>query len=297
MDVQYLHEFVILAKICNYQEAAEELHMSQSALSKHIQKLEEELGVALFDRGIRTVVLSKYGQAFLPYARQMSDLREEALQSLQRIQAEETGRLVVACPPALERYGLVELLAAFRRAHPTCCVECIRSVDPVGALRAGRCEFAFAQADIQDKPDILGEIYQVDYPVAVLPKQHPLASAGSVSMTRLREEHFILHSRAEESTTIPQATLERLCDSAGFTPDIVMSASFSSTIVSLVSQGLGIAIMQRLQVPEHIGGVALVRIEADVSTDIQLLYRNTLRMTPIRTEFLHHVRQLECSKD
>lgn len=289
MDIQYLCEFVVLAELCNYQEAAEALHVSQSALSKHIQKLEEGLDKPLFERSARTVTLSRFGEALLPYARQIAELRREALQHLQRIRMEDLDRLVVACPPALERYGVVELLAGFRRLHPETTVEKLPSVDPVGALRAGRCDFAFAQTDLRDKPDILGKLYREDYPVAVLPEDHPLAQADSVTMEQLREERFILHNRAEESTTVPQVTLTKLCDAAGFAPKIAMSANFSSTIVSLVGQGLGVTVMQRLQVPRDCGNVVLKRIQTDSPTDIQLIYMKSARHTPLRTEFLQYV--------
>lgn len=289
MDIQYLHEFVILAESCNFQEAAESLHVSQSALSKHIQKLEDEIGEVLFERSARSASLSQYGEAFLGYARQITALREDALRHLQRIRAADNHWLVIACPPALERYGLVELLTEFRRSYPNYKAENIRSVDPVGALRAGRCDFAITQEDVRDMPDISVGCCLENYPVAVLPEHHPLASASVIPMAQLRNETFILYNRAEENTTIPQTTLSRLCASAGFAPTISMSASFSSTIVSLVSQGLGISVMERLQVPANVGKVALVRIEVPRSTDIQIIYMKSARPSAIRTAFLQYV--------
>ena len=291
METQYLHEFVILAEQCNYQEAAEMLHVSQSALSKHIQKLEEELGEELFERSARSITLSRYGSVFLDYARQISELREEALRQIQKVRAADACRLVVAWPPALERYGLVELLTGFQRQYPDYEVHRILSVDPVGALRAGRCDFAFAQADTSRSPDLSCVLYQEDYPVAVLPEAHPLAAEEAVRMEQLKSEKFILHVRAEESTTVPEATLKQLCASAGFEPVITMSAGFSSTIVSLVSQGLGISVMQRSQVPQNEGHVALVRIATPLSTDIKLLCLRSSRPLAVRSDFIRFVQQ------
>ena len=71
LNVRYLEEFVTLTEKNNFLEAAECLFISQSCLSKHIKKLEAEIGVELFERTTRTVVLTEFGQMLLPYARKM----------------------------------------------------------------------------------------------------------------------------------------------------------------------------------------------------------------------------------
>lgn len=66
MEIEYICEFVVLAETCNYMEAADRLFVSQSALSRHIKALEEDLQVQLFDRSTRKVSLSPFGSLFLP---------------------------------------------------------------------------------------------------------------------------------------------------------------------------------------------------------------------------------------
>lgn len=77
LNVRYLEEFVTLTEKKNFLEAAECLFISQSCLSKHIKKLETEIGVELFERTTRTVVLTEFGQMLLPYARKMVSLEYE----------------------------------------------------------------------------------------------------------------------------------------------------------------------------------------------------------------------------
>jgi len=77
MEINYLKEFVILSQTGNFLEAADVLYSSQSALSKHIKRMEKELGVPLFDRTTRKVSISKYGQLLLPYAKQIVELQEK----------------------------------------------------------------------------------------------------------------------------------------------------------------------------------------------------------------------------
>jgi ABC-type multidrug transport system fused ATPase/permease subunit len=77
LNVRYLEEFVTLTEKNNFLEAAECLFISQSCLSKHIKKLEAEIGVELFERTTRTVVLTEFGQMLLPYAKKMVGLEYE----------------------------------------------------------------------------------------------------------------------------------------------------------------------------------------------------------------------------
>ena len=72
MDIEILEEFIALAESCSFQETADRLHISQSSLSKHLKKLEAELGAALFDRSTRSVSLNELGMAFLPHARRIA---------------------------------------------------------------------------------------------------------------------------------------------------------------------------------------------------------------------------------
>ena len=71
MELNYIREFVFLANINNFQEAADALYISQSTLSRHIQSLENELQNKLFDRTTRSVQLSEFGKFFLPYAQEL----------------------------------------------------------------------------------------------------------------------------------------------------------------------------------------------------------------------------------
>ncbi|EFD01078.1 transcriptional regulator, LysR family, partial [Hungatella hathewayi DSM 13479] len=68
MNTTYFKDFLTIAELGSYEKAAEELYTTQSTLTKHIQKLESELGTTLFDRTSRSVRLNECGKIFLPYA-------------------------------------------------------------------------------------------------------------------------------------------------------------------------------------------------------------------------------------
>ena len=101
MEDIYLAEFLDLAKTCSFQESAENMCISASSLSKHIHKMETELGVPLFDRSTRTVTLSKYGELLLEYAQKIVSLTEEYKGAIQHAVHSESTAIRVGFLPML----------------------------------------------------------------------------------------------------------------------------------------------------------------------------------------------------
>lgn len=115
MDINYICEFSVLAETCSYMEAADQLFISQSALSRHIKSLEEELGVQLFDRSTWKVSLSRYGAVFLPFARQIAATRYEYETALAAAQNACHGNIRIGTIPVMSHYQITDLLAEFQK--------------------------------------------------------------------------------------------------------------------------------------------------------------------------------------
>ena len=105
MDIIYIEEFVVLAEVCNYGRAADTLFISQSSLFNHIKALEGELGVALFNRKGKKIVLSDYGQMFLPYATTIITASKEYMQTIQDVQDQNRQRLIIGT-----QYRIIDLI-------------------------------------------------------------------------------------------------------------------------------------------------------------------------------------------
>ncbi len=85
MDISFIREFMVLSETCNYQNASEKLYLTNSTLSKHIQKMEAELGTPLFERSTRKVTLTKEGKIFQQKCAQILDLYDDALRQMKKI--------------------------------------------------------------------------------------------------------------------------------------------------------------------------------------------------------------------
>jgi DNA-binding transcriptional LysR family regulator len=118
MEINYLREFVVLAQTGNFMEAADLRYCSQSTLSKHIQNMESELGVPLFDRTTRKVALSTFGQLFLPYAKQIAELEDKYTAVLQSSLGTDREILTLGSIPALAQYKITDVLIDFKKSHP-----------------------------------------------------------------------------------------------------------------------------------------------------------------------------------
>ena len=118
MDINYFKEFVVLAQTGNFMEAAEILYSSQSTLSKHIQSMEAELGIQLFDRTTRKVKISKYGQLLLPYARQIAEIQDKYNAVLKSSLETDREILNLGSIYGLAQYKITDVLVKFKKSRP-----------------------------------------------------------------------------------------------------------------------------------------------------------------------------------
>lgn len=194
MELEHLNEFLVLAERKSYAQSAEELFISQSALSKHIAAMETKLGVRLFHRDSRSVQLTKYGELLVPYARNATAEWSAFRGALDEALRADQGGLRVGAAEGLRELGLTRRIAGFIAENHGLSIE-LMPVDDRSrrdALLTGRLDLAFA---LESAPTAADEFARagaaVDRIVAVLPERHPLACRGSVSLAELAEEPLL----------------------------------------------------------------------------------------------------------
>lgn len=276
MELQYLHEFIILAQTENYLEAADQLFVAQSSLSRHIMGLEKELGVSLFDRSTRKVQLTAYGQLFLPYARQIVGLRDQFVEKLEALHREANEHFIIGTIPALIPYGISGAVLRFQKLYPDIdlTIHQAGSGELKEMLLNGKCELAFIREAEPLEPgrDEFTRIpFDVDRIVAIFPLDHALASrVGSISLTELQDEDFYLLEK--------HTMLYNLCYDAfkkqGIEPRIVYTDHNVPQIIDFIEQGAGVALLME-KVAQHLyrNNYAVLPLEPPVSTSINLCCR------------------------
>ncbi|MBQ9346807.1 MAG: LysR family transcriptional regulator [Oscillibacter sp.] len=291
MEIQQLEEFVSLVETCSFQRTAEEVNVSQSALTKHIQKLEEELGVTFFDRSTRSVKTNAYSRAFYPYAKQALQFFQEGRRELSSLTNQNKWVLRVAYSPGSARYGVIELLSAFSRENPQFSLQTQESHQVTELLYGRQCDFAFATEEALPDRQMNQIVYETDRLAVILPLDHPLAGENSITLEQIRDERFILHTKQDGTPHLENRKFLELCEEKGIAPNICASSSFTSNISRMVNQKQGIAVMNRYQFPGAGTAVAVVDFQPKIETCIYMIYLNRTRLSAPARSFLNYLLQ------
>ena len=243
MDLRQLRHFVTLAHTLNYRQAAEQLHMSQPPLSQSIRKLEDDLGVQLFERDRRGTVLSAAGVAALESAKLALYHAKQVKAVSQATASGEIGRLHIGFIGSATFSLIPQLVQAFRAAYPAIDLVLTESTTreicqhvASGDFDAGLLRYPVLKATALDitmvEPDRL---------IAALPAGNPLLIKDQLQLIDLAHEPFVNYRPSE----VPglHALVVLACQNAGFMPQIKQHAVQAQTLVSLVGAGLGVALV------------------------------------------------------
>lgn len=292
MELRHLRYFVTVAEELHFGRAAQKLHLSQPPLSMQIKALEQELGVQLLLRTQRRVELTAAGEVFLEEAREILARVEQARSAALRAARGEVGELTVGFVTIADYNLLPQALSQFRAQSPGIRLVLREATTDVQLreLSEGRMDVGFLLSPVKDERlDVLPLLREPL--VAALPERHSLARGrGPLALRRLADAAFILFPRHMAPGLYDDVV--SFCRSAGFSPRVEQEAVQMQTIVSLVSAGLGVALIPASL--RHLGRTGVVyRQLREVSplTEIALAWR-ARDARPTLQRFLAAVRQV-----
>ncbi|ORA15171.1 LysR substrate-binding domain-containing protein [Mycobacterium arosiense] len=243
MELRHLRYFRAVAEELHFGRAARRLHIAQSPLSQQIRQLESELGVDLLIRTTRKVELTRAGQAYLKRAAGILDAVEEAKGQARRIANGEEGHLAIGCVGSATYSLLPRLVRVLSEELPGIEVSVrgdMLAPAQVTALLAGDIDLALLRPPVE-QPGVQLEMIRRDRLIAALPEGHWLAAREVLTIADLGDEWFIAH--AGRGRSVMNSVLTAVCADAGFVPRVRHEVAETSTLVTLVAAGLGVAIV------------------------------------------------------
>ncbi|MFD4669951.1 LysR substrate-binding domain-containing protein [Lentzea sp. NPDC058450] len=243
MELRHLRYFVAVAEERHFGRAAERLHMAQPPLSQQIQQLEAELGVTLLRRTTRKVELTEAGTVYLDRARAVLSAVDDAGAEALRVAEGRQGRLVVGCVGSAT-YSLLPAFARVLRDELPAVDFVFRgemlAPDQLESLLARRIDLALLRPPVEH-PDVRVLTLRRDGFIVALPEGHRLAHRRRLKIEDLRGEDLIVH--AAQGRSVMHGIVTDLCRAAGFAPRIRHEVAETSTLVTFVASGLGVAVV------------------------------------------------------
>ena len=284
MEIQQLYYYMELCKQKNFTEAGYACNMTQGALSKQIRKLENELGITLIRRNTRKFELSKEGEIFLSYAKKMTGTYEEMLKNVQKNQ-----EIKIGCMPVLAPYHFAGLVADFRKEYPDIKLVIDERIASEIQENSDRYDFLILRENMMEdqKKFRFSPLYD-DKLCAVLYEKHPLYGRDRLQLKELKDDVFIFPERGSGSYEV----FYKSCEKAGFEPKIAFEFPQANTIMSFVSEGVGVTITFSTVYREaKCAGVKMIPLEDELHSVISLFYRKNKPLDYAKKQFLNYVRE------
>ncbi len=290
MEMRQLKTFKTVAQMLSFNRAAKKLHYAQSSISAQIQALEEELGVKLFDRLGRGILLTEAGKSLLNYAEKILDLVDETRSEVTG-NKELKGSLTVKVPETLGVHRLPTVIKQFRSRYPkvrlrftTCTHEGLQK-----DLRRGVTDLAFLMTDSFSAADLEAQAMGVENLVLVAHPKHPLAKQKVVRTQDLEGETLLL-SKVDCSY---RKVLEALLRSEKVRYDATLDFNSVAAIKKYVMAGIGISILPEITVTEEISQGSLTALswsEGKTEVATLMIWYKDRWLSPTLNAFMEVVR-------
>lgn len=284
--------FVMVVEAGSMNQAALKLRTAQPALSRNLKQLEKELGVTLFDRSGKRLVLTRAGQLTYDHARKMLQRQKEFLQQLSSFHSPQRGRISIGASLTTLQTTLPDLITRFRTDHPEIDIHAVtgKTHEIVTQVREKKVDLGLVAARV-DQPDIVCVPLFEDHLLLVLPGGHPHAAKPFESIHELDGLPMILFS----SGTWYRVMMDNLFDQYRIRPDVHLEIDSFEAIVRLVST-CGVAtllpesyVKLHLRVNPDLRVVSVPELQK-VTRTTSMIFTEPHHLSAATHQFVEHVR-------
>ena len=285
MTLKQLKAFLVLARTLNYANAANELCLSQSALSLSIKTLEEELGGKLFKRNTRRVEITTEGQSLIPYAKKLLANWEDMEKDVKQRFKLNRGTLNIASMPFATHAVLPEVMHDFAQQHPNISfsIHDITNEKIIEKVQEGIFEIGICFEPKANDQLIFQPIFNEDF-LALLPKDHVLAKQKSVTWLELCSCPFV----TLQNPSIIRHVIEEHCAALQVVLDLKVECHQISSLSHFVAYGMGVsAIPRHFQKFIDLEKNVLVEIEDNqAQLAVGIIYKKDYELSNMSSQFI-----------
>jgi DNA-binding transcriptional LysR family regulator len=246
LDINRLNVFIQVAATQSCSEAAKRLHLSQPTVSKHIQNLEAELNVKLFDREGAQFRITNAGMTLLPWARKIVRQSTEVQEMMESMQDSVVGQLRIACTTTPGKYVLPHLAARFHQRYPGVQIfiqPCVRQ-DMTARLLAEDADLGVVSSEVMEN-DLECQYFFTDHVSFIVPEKHPLSKRDSIEPAELLDAPMILREPTSGTRKVLQSELAKH-DISFDEMNVLMEVGSAEAIVSAVAGSVGASFVSRI---------------------------------------------------
>lgn len=290
MDFRQLQYVLTIAKEKSFSKAATKLYITQPSLSQTVSKLEENLGIQLFDRTVIPLKLTYAGELFVASAKKLLDIKDQLDKQIQDVNDFKSGRLTLAVSYNRGTYMLPLLLPVFHKKFPDIELNVIEGTSPEleYAVTEGLADIAINSRPIQSK-DLTFELIQNEKIVLALSPNHPLVLKYQNNkstdylpfpLSELAKENFILLRQGQSMRDLA----DKIFKEVNIKPKIFVETKSYETSLALAKTGLGItfAVMSMLQ-----DGLSYFTIgQPNLTKPLHISYSNKRYLSEVAQEFI-----------
>jgi LysR family transcriptional regulator, transcription activator of glutamate synthase operon len=241
MELHQLRYIIHVAKHLNFSKAANELCVTQPTLSHQILKLEDEIGVSLFERNTRSVKLTLAGEKFVASTGKILAELESLRNEMQEYKALGIGDIRIGTLPVTDQ-RLISYISIFQKSYPNIHMQIMEnsgSHELIKLLLAGNIDVAYVIPESNKMMETQVNFYPLTKGKVVLitSKNHRFAHQKQISLSSVAEEPFILPPRTHSMYNV----ILNACHASGFKPKIACECGQMNTLFNLIAKGLGIS--------------------------------------------------------
>lgn len=293
MDIKHLQYFIEVSNFNSFSKAADHLFITQPTISKMIKNLEAELGVELFDRSRKKLVLTDAGKILLEQAKLVNKAFRNLETELDNLLELKTGHIRIGLPPIFDAHFFLKVVGLFHEKYPGITFqlkeEGSKSIED--AVEQNELDVGVIVLPTQDELFHHFAFMEEDL-MLILPTSHPLAGRAEIDLASLSSESFILFNK-------DFALNDRIissCNDAGFQPRVISESSQWSFIEEMVASKLGISLLPE-SICRHLSDhVCTVRVvNPSINWNLAIIWRKNQYLSYVAKEWLSFTKK-ELSK-